>query len=50
MKFKKIIPIAAAGALAVAVVLGVVGYRTVNAAAPAATANAIDCPWHARRL
>jgi hypothetical protein len=37
MKFKKILPIAAAGVLALAVVFGVVGYRTVKAAAPAAT-------------
>ena len=42
MKFKKIIPIVAVGALAIAVVLGVVGYRTVKAAAPAATAYAIN--------
>ncbi len=36
MKFKKIIPIAAVSLLAVAVLIGVVGYRVVNAAAPAA--------------
>ncbi len=37
MRFKKIIPIAAAGAMIFAVALGVIGYRSVSAAAPAVT-------------
>ncbi|HMN63189.1 MAG TPA: hypothetical protein PJ988_22675, partial [Anaerolinea sp.] len=42
MKWKKILPIVAAGVLTLVAVVGVVGYRTVNAAAPAATTYAMN--------